>query len=300
MSRAFFPLLRIFACMMLLSVLAGVVCSTLAQAMGKIIRGDVLAFSRYNATIDIYLLDVNNRLLVPFLNSESLEERPVWSPDAHQIVYNGDSGLSIIDAAGGESHLLLDNITTPISGVAWHPTNNIIAFSPCANLTHCQIHTINAAETQSPTTEALTEVSSYFPDWSPDGQQIVFSSASDEETSELFVMNLEDNNLRQLTFLQAVSGAACWSPDGRRIVFASGTAGDYHTYILDLEDNRVWQLLDIENPEYSPVWSSDGNQIYFVSNINGSTDIYSVNVDGTHLQQLTHNTQAEASLDLMP
>ena len=53
------------------------------------------------------------------------------------------------------------------------------------------------------------------PDWSPDGQQIAFSSDRDGKLN-IYVMAADGSNVKQLTDLKFASRPK-WSPDGRQI-----------------------------------------------------------------------------------
>ena len=55
----------------------------------------------------------------------------------------------------------------------------------------------------------------WYPNWSPDGQNIVFSSsrdASGENDENIYSMNADGSNVERLTFGPGWSGFASWSP----------------------------------------------------------------------------------------
>lgn len=60
------------------------------------------------------------------------------------------------------------------------------------------------------------------PAWSPDGRRIAFSSDSD-----IYVMNADGSEVRQLTDHEAVDRTPAWSPDGSRIAFSSNRHGNF-------------------------------------------------------------------------
>ncbi len=65
---------------------------------------------------------------------------------------------------------------------------------------------------------------SFAPQFTPDGEQIIFSSNKhdcDSRHFELFLMDLDGSNLRQVTDFGGFTSFAEFSPDGKRLVFTS-------------------------------------------------------------------------------
>lgn len=158
------------------------------------------------------------------------------------------------------------------------------------------------------------------PTWSPDGNQILFSSF-DQGTSHapaIFVMEADGSNQRLLydpdpdnfSELPILGSAPRWSPDGTKITFElywgyPWTDG-YSIGVFDIltkELTRVtkhWETLGHPAYDYNPFWSFDGQQIVFTSDrdyITGDslryrTDLYIINADGTELERITENGKA--------
>jgi len=63
-----------------------------------------------------------------------------------------------------------------------------------------------------------------FPSVSPDGRSIAFTRG-EGRISEVFVMSLDGESQRQITFLNSTNYAPAWSPDGREIAFISLEGG---------------------------------------------------------------------------
>jgi len=163
--------------------------------------------------------------------------------------------------------------------------------------------------------------------------EILFRSDRDADPYiyELFVMDEDGNNVRQLTnngnfyigdistngtkilygdFSQDASftmnadgseqeklssdsdiGLGSWSPDESQIVFASDRDGDYELYIADADGSNIEQITDNTYGDDAASWSPDGNKIVFRSRPDDDFDLYTINADGTGLTQLTSAPQ---------
>jgi hypothetical protein len=134
------------------------------------------------------------------------------------------------------------------------------------------------------------------PKFSPDGQFIVFQGMSGGQ-SDLYVVNVEQGDIRQLTDDRYYDGQPAWSPDGRRVAWVTdrvGTDLDRLTYgemrlaIMDV-DTRAFEVLDIFDgvKHIDPQWSQDGRDLYFISDREGISDIYRINVQSGTVYQVT-------------
>lgn len=61
--------------------------------------------------------------------------------------------------------------------------------------------------------------------WSPDGKTVVFTSNTNEEDFDLYLVDGDGSNLRQLTDLPGDEYAPAWSPDGKSIAFYRNKPG---------------------------------------------------------------------------
>ena len=142
--------------------------------------------------------------------------------------------------------------------------------------------------------QRLTNLPSFFSDWSPDGRRIAFDFLDDSGV-HIATMGPNGGHVRQLTFGPAVQEVPKWSPDGRWITFdAAPTFGpDFRTsiWIMRADGSGARQLTD-DGFDVEPVWSPDGRRIAFgrITGINDQGDqleaLYVVNSDGTGLRQV--------------
>ncbi|MER3466145.1 MAG: hypothetical protein C4340_02955 [Armatimonadota bacterium] len=59
------------------------------------------------------------------------------------------------------------------------------------------------------------------PDWSPDGKQIAFSRPDDRGIPQIWVINADGSNVRQITHSNTHKVAPSWSPNGKEMVFVT-------------------------------------------------------------------------------
>jgi TolB protein len=112
---------------------------------------------------------------------------------------------------------------------------------------------------------------------SPD--RIVFEGKR-QGVTDIYVVNGDGTQLRNLTNSAAADNWPAWSPDGKQVVFATQN-GDYDLYIVNADGTDLRALTDNTVDDRYPQWSQDGTRILYTSYPDGPGRIYVVNVDGT-------------------
>ena len=127
--------------------------------------------------------------------------------------------------------------------------------------------------------DAITDLA-----WSPDGNSLALS-AKKGGIANLYLYDLTNKSVQQLTDDKNAEFQPTWSPDGNIIAFATdhGKDTDFDRFVFgDMKigfyniQTKEIQVLSIKdgtkhiNPQYSP----DGRDMYFIANPDGFSDIY--------------------------
>lgn len=125
----------------------------------------------------------------------------------------------------------------------------------------------------------------YEPDWSPDGQRIVFTSRRDGK-SHVYVMDADGSGSRQVTRGKSDDSAPAWSPDGKRIAFSR----DGDLYLVPVTGGAVRRVTrEIGGEEREPAWSPDGAWIAYTYRrpAFSTREVWRVRPDGSGRGQVT-------------
>src|SRR4029079_9928064 len=60
-----------------------------------------------------------------------------------------------------------------------------------------------------------------YPTWSPDGKHIAYTNSADDGSRQIFVIDVDGKNTKQLTKDGNFNCYAAWSPDGKQIAYMS-------------------------------------------------------------------------------
>ncbi len=146
----------------------------------------------------------------------------------------------------------------------------------------------------------LTDVLSraYFPSFSPDGEQIIFTYNIDGN-SDLWLINKDGSGLTQITETPYHENAPVWSPDGGKIAFVSNKDGEWALYIMDApplklpprQDSLIVENI-ISNSKILPV---QDKLFYLASRTRFEKQQYNVNVCYYNLKEKTEFILDKAS-----
>lgn len=131
--------------------------------------------------------------------------------------------------------------------------------------------------------------------WTPDGRIVYISSASGN--TELWVMNKDGSDRRQITNDGATKFDLDVSPDGRYVIFVSEATGA-KLWRVGLDGSGLTQLTN-GNYDSTPRVSPDGKWVLYSSYNSGVLTLWKVPIDGGEPAQMTelYSTEPDISPD---
>jgi TolB protein len=250
----------------------------------------------------------------------AFERFSAWSPDGKWIAYVSDRSRPGNDGAY-EIYVMRPHGTRlrrvthdrwPDDQIAWSPDGKQLVFSSGRASGRSGISVINVNGTGY---RRLTRDLEAMPAWSPDGTTIAYDrynpAAGTSGTDEIWLMNRDGSNRRQLTFppeneesasLNGHDSMPDWSPDGTEIAFVRGYRGRSDIYVIRADGSGLRRLTDTSDAGHHawPAWSPNGERIVFVSVSRPKPAIYLMNPDGSHQKRLTNGHIDYGYLDWQP
>jgi eukaryotic-like serine/threonine-protein kinase len=221
--------------------------------------------------------DINNNQLIWFdrtgkqlgaLTQLGTYNAPAISPDEKKVaVTRADPqtptapDIWLIDLERGTQIRL----TTDPAGdccPSWSPSGDRLTFLSVRNAaTSIYQKPSNGASPEEPLVSSAEL--KYNPQWSPDGQSIIYSQLNPKTNTDLYLLSLSGEK-KSTSFLQTnfIEAQARFSPNGRWIAYISNETGQFEVYVESFP--RIGSKLAISIGGGSqPQWRADGRELYY-------------------------------------
>lgn len=299
----------------------------------------LIAFaSERDGTRELYVMNDDGSRQHRLTNGFSVGQ-PRWSPNGQYVAVTSNPHFYIFEIAPATTKILTGSGINDWDDFAWSPDGKQFVYTAgqssgaqAGSATQIYIMGSDGANNRQITS---TTTDRFSPNWSPDGQYIVFSTVA-EGRNQIEIISVNDSNRHLLTHNSFNGVNATWSPDGQQILFllqgekqtpnqvrvmSADGSNEYALANCDYEppswspdgkliafvfNQQIWVMApdgsnqrNLSNntfQDYQPTWSPDGKQIAFTSNRDGTWQIYVMNVDNPKPHQLT----SEGAVNFMP
>ena len=137
------------------------------------------------------------------------------------------------------------------------------------------------------------------------GSHIYFTRKSGtlkDPVAEIWVMDPDGSNQRQVTHFNALSDFPSVAPDGSKIAFTSWVRGNPGIFIFSVDPVRDLRFYNQRGVSVtaSPAFTPDGKQVVFMSSAAGCCRIFAANLDGTGVRAVSTSSAIDAEPKVNP
>jgi Tol biopolymer transport system component len=233
--------------------------------------------SNRDGNVELYYTDLlGSGEAIRLTETQSNNTNPMYGPDAQTVVFqsdrNGRFDLFTIDQQTGEETQITSNPADDINAF-YSPEIDTLVFQSNRNgnwdLYVLDVETLTEKRlTDSPADEI-------FPAWSPNGKLIAYIVQDENGGANLFAMNVETGQVKQVTS-DGKTVNAVWSPEGDRIAYQSERDGNLDIYSFDFRTNKEYRVTDYAGLDSGPTWDCGGTNLAFTSDRDGDPNIFQV------------------------
>jgi Tol biopolymer transport system component/DNA-binding winged helix-turn-helix (wHTH) protein len=126
--------------------------------------------------------------------------------------------------------------------------------------------------------------------WTPDDKIVYVSTLSGNQ--DIWIMNSDGGDQKQLTFDGHSDFDPSVSPDGRYIAFASERSGNTQIWRMDIDGGNPKQLTAGTTADFLPTYSPDGRWVVYTSGDTRDLSLWKVPADGGEPSRLTRQTSS--------
>ncbi|MCH7783298.1 twin-arginine translocase subunit TatC [candidate division KSB1 bacterium] len=184
------------------------------------------------------------------------------------------------------------NVLHGFGDIKWSPDGKKLVMESGGHIYTVEVPRIDPVFVDMTTLKQLTsEGGNFFPEWSPDGEWIVYDSNVNDPKGASVIWKMRSDGSQKTDIGTQLVGewrTPDWSPDGRRIVFRNYVNSGGEIYTMDINGNNLERLTFDDRSDQNPKYSPDGSKIAYITSTNkGETSIRVMNTDGSNNRQIS-------------
>ncbi len=244
---------------------------------------------------EIYVMDYDGRNQTRLTFEPEDDNQPIWSPAADKIAFisnrgNGTDDQIFVINPDGSDPVQVSFESGHKSGLAWSPDGSKVVYTTSASW-------IVIARTDGSGSYVVNQVDfGRDPSWSPDGTKIAFVRAPGGTAQQVWVMDVNGNNVTMVSTDGTRKFRPLWSPDGTRILYQGEEGSNANLFVVNANGTNQTALTSGVGLRYDQSWSPDGSRIVFANEADGYSSIDVVNADGSG----SHRVSQSSGFDYEP
>jgi len=194
--------------------------------------------------------------------------------------------LVVADADGENTHLVLES-RFPLMSPAWSPDGQWLAYVSFESK-HAAVYVQLVRSGERRQVSARAGINGA-PTWSPDGRKLALTLSGTGGNPDIYVLELDTQNLTRITEDPAIDTEPEWAPDGRSLYFTSDRAGSPQIYQIGVTAGARPKRVTFGGA-YSarPRVSADGTQLAMVTLDNGNYRVAVQDLTSGTVRVLSH------------
>lgn len=137
------------------------------------------------------------------------------------------------------------------------------------------------------------------PEWTPDGREILFTSLREPDAgrafreSEIYAVEVETGDIRQLTDRAGPDRSPVVSPDGQRVAYKGHDETDDtyvapSIYVMDIDGSNPRRVSgEFDRQSHRLFWSPEGDELYFTAPSEGRSNLRALSLDDGEVRRVT-------------